>query len=313
VPPAAVPRARQLLSRPHRAATAPARAATAAVCHPLCARARRARAAELASSGAPVATRTRAGAAREAGRLAALTLTPEQAVFNRRLLVLGLAVYAGYWREIDACIGVCKELANDTAKDGLLHLTMFYAARDAAKADAAYTGERTFFKGPPQQWTRLHQAARVGRAGRVAVLVAAAADVNARDGLGRTALYWSSERGHDAVVTTLLACPGIDVNLANVDGWTPLTLASYHGSTAVVAALLACPGVDASAATVGGYTPLYYASLCGHTAVVAALLAHPGILVNAVTTNGWTPLKIAKPRRGRADIVALLVAAGGVD
>ena len=47
--------------------------------------------------------------------------------------MLGLAVYAGYWREIDACIGACKEFANDTAKDGLLHLTMFYAARDAAK------------------------------------------------------------------------------------------------------------------------------------------------------------------------------------
>jgi len=236
---------------------------------------------KLASSGAP--PRTRAAAAREAGRLAALTLTPEQAVFNRRLLVLGLAVYAGYWAEVDACIGACKEFATDRAKDGLLHLTTFYAARDAAKADAAYTGPRTWSSGPPQQWTRLHQAARAGFASRVAVLVAAGADVNARDKFGCTALSWASECGRTAVVTALLACPGVNVNVADVVGWTPLFLASCRG----------------------------------HTAVVAALLAHPGILVNAVTTNaatadGWTPLKVAKSNH-HAEIVALLAAAGGVE
>jgi len=105
-------------------------------------------------------------------------------------------------------VGVCKEFATDTAKDGLLHLTMFYAARDAAKADAAYSGPRSYYQGPPQQWTRLHQAARVGLAGRVAVLVASGADVNARDKGGRSALWWASICGHTAVVTALFACPG---------------------------------------------------------------------------------------------------------
>jgi len=367
------------LSRPHRTANAPARATTAAACHPLCARARLGRAAELASSGAPVEARTRApGAAREAAPAAdarapraaasaagdaaaaaavealpagpakahllaalehyraaeaarqadeaeaSLTLSPEQAVFNRRLFVLNLTVCAGYWREVNGCIGACREFATDTAKDGLLHLTMFYAARDAAKARTAYAWAPWLL---PQQLTRLHQAARAGLAGRVAVLVAAGADVNARDMEGRTALFWASERGHTAVVTALLACPGINnVNVADVRGWTPLSLASYNGNTAVVTALLACPGVDANAvagtrslnaASVGGgNAPLYWASYEGHTAVVGALLAHPGILVNAVTTNtvttlGGTPLKIAK-FFGHAEVVALLVAAGGV-
>jgi len=227
--------------------------------------------------------------------------------------VLNLTVCAGYWREVDGCIGACKELANDTAKDGLLHLTMFYAAADVAKADTAYTGVRDDWYGPPQQWTRLHQVARKGRAGRAAVLVAAGADVNARDKHGRTALYWASERGHTAVVTALLACPGVNMNAAEeVNGVTPLGQASYHGHTAIVTALLACPGVYASAADVDGWTPLYWASYHGHTAVVAALLAHPGILVNAATsTDGWTSLKAAKIN-GHAKIVALLVAAGGV-
>jgi ankyrin repeat protein len=228
--------------------------------------------------------------------------------------VLGLAVYAGYWREIDAVIGACKEFATDTAKDGLLHLTMFYAARDAAKADAAYTGVRDagIGLGPPGQWTRLHEAARAGLADRVAVLVAAGADVNARDKRGSTALYRASECGHTAVVTALLACPGVNVNLADVGGWTPLIEASCYGHTAVVAALLACPAVDANAASGGGYTPLYCASHFGHTSVVAALLAHPGILVNAAATDGRTPLKAANSR-GHTEVVALLEAAGGVD
>jgi len=221
----------------------------------------------MASSGEPAAA---VGAARgEARRAAPPTLTREQAAFDRRLLVLNLTVCAGYWREVDGCIGLCADFATDTAKDGLLHLTMFYAARDAAKARAAHTGDPWYMA--QKWWTRLHWAAMMGLAGRVAVLVAAGADVNARDTDGRTALFWASYRGHTAVVTALLACPGIDANAVNVIDWTPLHWASYNG----------------------------------HTAVVAALLAHPGILVNAATT-----LKIAK-YRGHAEIVVLLLEAAG--
>jgi hypothetical protein len=109
--------------------------------------------------------------------------------------VLNLTVCAGYWAEVDAVVGACKDFATDTAKDGLLHLTMFYAARDAAKARTAHTGNSWEM---PQQWTRLHQAALAGLAGREAVLVASGADVNARDKLGHTALHWASQRGHTA-------------------------------------------------------------------------------------------------------------------
>jgi len=275
-----------------------------------------ARAGELASSGASVAARTRAGAARD---LAARALAREplsaaaQAAFDRHLLVLNLAVCAGYWREVDGCIGVCADFATDTAKDGLLHLTTFYAARDAATADAAYTGPRTWDMGPPQQWTRLHQAARAGRAGRAAMLLAAGADVNVRDKTGRTALYWASINGHTAVVTALLACPAVNVNVAEVHGWTPLFEASHDGHTDIVSALLACPGVDPNAAPPSGDTPLWWASFHNRTSVVIALLAHPCILVNAgpPPDGGSTPLCAAVGQRNNK-IIALLKAAGGV-
>jgi len=171
--------------------------------------------------------RTRAAALARASELAADLAARElargslsaadQAVFDRRLLVLGLAVHNGYWREIDACIGVCADFANDTAKDGLLHLTMFYAAKDAAKADAAYKGPRDLNHGPPQQSTRLHQVARVGAAGRVRVLVAAGADVNAM-WRRNTPLHLAASNGHTAVVAALLSHPRILVNLKDARG-----------------------------------------------------------------------------------------------
>jgi len=108
-----------------------------------------------------------------AAAAAEVTLSPEQAALNRTLFLLNLTVCAGYWAEVDACIGACKDFATDTAADGLLHLTMRYAAVDAAKAHAAYTGPRDYGAGPPRQWRACTAPRGAGRAGRVAVLASA--------------------------------------------------------------------------------------------------------------------------------------------
>ena len=151
-------------------------------------------------------------------------------------------MYAGYWREIDGCIGACKEFTNDTAKDGLLHLTMFYAARDAAKARTAHTGLQWKV---PQQWTRLHQAALKGLAGRVAELVASPR-ARTLTGATRRASRRSTWRRIAATPPSSPRSSNFKLffNAGNVEDWAPLHVASYSGHAAVVAALLTRPGVD---------------------------------------------------------------------
>jgi hypothetical protein len=109
----------------------------------------------------PAALEAAAGVTDAAAAAAEVTLSPEQAALNRVLLVLNFTVCAGYWAEVDACVGACRDFSTDTAKDGLLYLTMRYAAVDAAKAAVAYTGPRRVspmsggYEGPPQwTWTR---------------------------------------------------------------------------------------------------------------------------------------------------------------
>jgi len=215
-----------------------------------------------------------------AAAAAALTLSPEQAALNRLNFVFGLCVYAGYWREIDRCVGACKDFANDTAKDGLLHLTMFYAAADADKADAAYTGRREFDPewggpvGPPRQHARLLRAARRGLTGRVAILVAAGARVNFCDKVGCTPLYWAAINNHASTVSALLDCPGVDVNAADADGRTPLFAASDYGNAPAVAVLLARRDVvDVAAASAWGQTPLAIARVFQYDDIVAMFVA----------------------------------------
>lgn len=86
--------------------------------------------------------------------------------------------------------------------------------------------------------TDLHQAALAGNVQKITSLIALGADVNARDGNGRTALMIAGSTGNSAMVDLLLV-NGANPNLTDFkQGRTVLIVAAEAGYTEVVRTLL---------------------------------------------------------------------------
>ena len=90
--------------------------------------------------------------------------------------------------------------------------------------------------------TALHIAARAGHLALVNALLAAGAAVDAKNGLGWTALFCAaynheSDCGYPAIIQRLIEA-GADVNARIAFGLTPLMLAAGGGEAAVCKALL---------------------------------------------------------------------------
>jgi len=154
--------------------------------------------------------------------------------------------------------------------------------------------------------TALHQAAWYGHAAIVELLLAAGADVDAQDEAGWTALHEAAQEAHAAVVELLLAA-GADVNAQSNAGWTALHQAAENGHAAVVELLLAA-GADIKAKNNSGGTALHYAAWGGDAAVVELLLAAGAdVNVNAAKDEDvWTALRAAASSYGHATVVELI-------
>lgn len=145
--------------------------------------------------------------------------------------------------------------------------------------------------------TALHHANAYNPAGNqarlIGMLIAAGAEINAKDKLGLTPLYWAAGRSCADCVRQLLAA-GADVGARSARGRTALHVASPE-----TAPLLLAAGADVGARDAEGSVPL-------HTNWQDALLA-PG--VNVRNTVGFTPLHFAA-LRGDAEAVKWLLARG---
>jgi len=139
-------------------------------------------------------------------------------------------------------------------------LAMFAGAAVAAPLDA----------GKVQQY--LFDTARAGDAALVKELLAAGANIDARNDAGYTALILAAYNGRAAAVEALLAA-GADPNAANRYGMTPQHGAIFKGEEAIALKLLADPRTNPDARNGAGQTAAMFAALFGKAALIDALAA----------------------------------------
>jgi uncharacterized protein len=151
-------------------------------------------------------------------------------------------------------------------------------------------------------------AAARGDRDAVKALLKQAADVNAAQGDGMTALHWAAMNG-DLDLAQMLIVAGANVRATTrLGSYTPLYLASQQGHGAVIQALIK-GGADARAATPNGTTPLMVAAASGEIDAVRTLL-DGGADVNAKDgVRAQTPIMYAAASN-RAAVVELLAAKG---
>ena len=113
----------------------------------------------------------------------------------------------------------------------------------------------------------------------VRALLKQAADVNAAQGDGMTALHWAAMNG-DAELAQMLIFAGANVRATTrLGAYTPLFLASQQGHAGVIQALVKA-GADVKAGTPNGTTPLMVAAASGDVEAVQRAL-DAGADVNA--------------------------------
>src|ERR1700753_1419062 len=105
-------------------------------------------------------------------------------------------------------------------------------------------------------------AAMAGNRDAVRTLLKQAADVNAAQGDGMTALHWAAMKDDADLVQTLLFAGANPRATTRIGAYTPLVLAAKSGSGSVIAPLLKS-GADANSATANGTTVLMLAAASG--------------------------------------------------
>jgi uncharacterized protein len=173
------------------------------------------------------------------------------------------------------------------AAAGAISLSAFlYAAPSAPVADAAMQGNKD----------------------AVRTLLKQAADVNAAQGDGMTALHWAAMKDDAELVQTLLFAGANVRATTRIGSYTPLILAARSGSGSVIAPLLTS-GADANSATSNGTTALMLAAASGNADAVR-LLIDGGANVNAKEpVRELTPAMFAAASN-RAVVLKLLAGKG---
>ena len=144
-------------------------------------------------------------------------------------------------------------------------------------------------------------------------MIAAGADVNAKDDILDTPFLYAGAEGRDDILKAILATGKANLKDTNRFGGTALIPAADHGFPETVRILLGT-GINIDHVNNLGWTALMEAVILGdggprHQQIVQMLLAR-GAQVNLADREGVTPLQHAV-QRGQPEVAALLRAAGG--
>lgn len=153
----------------------------------------------------------------------------------------------------------------------------------------------------------LHWAARENRLEVVEALLAAKANLEVRDGAGKTPLTVAAESGRTDVVKKLLAAKA-DVNTRDQIQGSPLLWAAGLGNPETVQVLLEA-GADPSVVDVNGLTPLLWAAGIGDPRTVELLLKTGKANVDAKDNISEDTALMRAARSGKPESVMLLLAA----
>ncbi|PNH07611.1 Ankyrin-3 [Tetrabaena socialis] len=192
-------------------------------------------------------------------------------------------------RNHDGCTAL--QLASQNGHQAVVDLLLRAGARSklgpTPTSTARHSGHKEMAKvlrGLQLRSTSLHLAIQKGHTELVELLLAAGANVGAKDIKGKTPLHVACENGLKEAVEVLLAAEA-EVAARDKDGSTTLHVACVNGHTAVVEVLLAA-GANVGAKDVDGKTPLHRACENGH-AEVAQVLLREGAEVAAKDKVGW--------------------------
>src|SRR5688572_28490410 len=151
-------------------------------------------------------------------------------------------------------------------------------------------------------------AAARGDRETVKALLKKAADVNAAQGDGMTALHWAAMNG-DADLVQMLIVAGANVRATTRLGtYTPLYLASQRGHAPVIQALVTA-GADVKAGTPNGTTPLMVAAASGELEAVKVLVDNGADVNGKDGVRQQTPLMYAAASN-RAAVIEFLASKG---
>ena len=193
-------------------------------------------------------------------------------------------------RHIDILLYLINRGADVNKKDGRGRTALHYASeRGDFKVAEALLSKGAIDEKAWNQCTPLMLAAERGHIDILLHLINHGADVNKKDGRGRTALHYASERGDFKVAEALLSKGAIDEKAWNQ--CTPLMLAAERGHIDILLYLIN-RGADVNKKDGRKRTALHYASTRGKMRVIEALL-RKGAEIDVEDKGRCTPLTIA--------------------